>query len=185
MGEKKIIQGFWNRKQGKVSNMKVTLARALKEKKRIAGRINTLEQFIRSNNVYEVENKELPSYKAEKMRDVQEKLNELAILRKKMVETKEAIAKANAENGICGLVYEMEECKSEISFYRQIDTIVRPRSFENNNGQTVFIEKIAQIPKETVDSKIEELTKAIEKLQDKVDEINATVFINIPNDGNC
>ena len=162
--------------------MKVTLARALKEKKRIAGRINTLEQFIRNNNVYEVENKELPSYKAEKMRDVQEKLNELAALRKRMVETKEAIAKANAENGICGLVYEMEECKSEISFYRQIDTSVRPRSFENN-GQTVFIERIAQIPQETVESKIEELTNAIEKLQDKIDEINATVFINIPDDG--
>lgn len=162
--------------------MKVTLARALKEKKRIAGRINTLEQFIRNNNVYEVENKELPSYKAEKMRDVQEKLNELSALRKRMVETKEAIAKANAENGICGLVYEMEECKSEISFYRQIDTSVRPRSFENN-GQTVFIERIPQIPQETVDSKIEELTNAIEKLQDKVDEINATVFINIPDDG--
>lgn len=161
--------------------MKVTLARALKEKKRIAGRINTLEQFIKNNNIYEVENNEFPSYKVEKMRNVQEKLNELSKLRKKMVKTKEVIAKANAENGICGLVYEMEECKSEISFYKQINTTARPSHFESN-GTSFFIERIAQVPKEDVDSRIEELTKAIEKLQDKIDEINASSFVNLPDD---
>ena len=158
--------------------MKVTLARALKEKKRIAGRINTLEQFIRNNNIYEVENKDLPSYKVEKKRDVLEKMDTLATLRKRMVEVKEAIAKANAETGVSGLVYEMEECKSAISFYRQIDTTVRPRQFDVNES-VVFVERVGQVTAEYVDAKVEELNKRIEQLQDKVDEINATAFVDI------
>lgn len=159
--------------------MRVTLARALKEKKRVAGRINTLEQFVKSNNIYEEENKELPSYKAEKKRDVLEKLEELSRLRKRIIGIKEAIAKANAENGICGLVYEMEEHKSEISFYKQINANARSCPFESN-GATVFIERVAQVTKESIDSKVEELTKEIEELQDKIDEINASSLVDIP-----
>lgn len=158
--------------------MRVTLARALKEKKRIAGKINTLEQFVRDNNIYEVENNELPSYKVEKKRDVLEKMDALTAARKRMVEVKEAIAKANAENGICGLVYEMEECKSEISFLNRMDTTARPHQFDVN-GFAVFVGRIAQISQEDVDNKVEALTKRVEQLQDKIDEINATSFVDI------
>lgn len=159
--------------------MRVTLARALKEKKRVAGRINTLEQFVKSNNIYEEENKELPSYKVEKKRDVLEKLEELSRLRKRIIDIKEAIAKANVENGICGLVYNMEERKSEISFYKEINANTRPCSFESN-GVAIFIERVAQVTKESIDSKVEELTKEIEELQDKIDEINASSLVDIP-----
>lgn len=159
--------------------MRVTLARALKEKKRVAGRINTLEQFVKSNNIYEEENKELPSYKVEKKRDVLEKLEELSRLRKRIIDIKEAIARANVENGICGLVYNMEERKSEISFYKEINANTRPYSFESN-GVAIFIERVAQVTKESIDSKVEELTKEIEELQDRIDEINASSLVDIP-----
>lgn len=159
--------------------MIVNLSKALKEKKRIAGKINKLEAFICNNNVFEIENPGYTAYKVTPKRDVLESFEMLKKLKEKMAEIKTSIAKANAEHGICGFVYAMEEAKSEICFLNKLNRTVSPLRFDEPNGM-VFIEHGYQITAEECEKRIESLQETIDKLQDQIDEINATVKVRIP-----
>ena len=83
---------------------KINLARALKEKKRIIGRINEITPLFQQN-VFEVDN--APAF------TLKEKFNILQELKNHLITLKELIVKANAESGITKRIYEMEEKKAD------------------------------------------------------------------------
>ncbi len=156
--------------------MKMTLARALKEKKRLAGRIAEYENVIKENNVFFKENKEFPMIAVSKV-DISQDYEKYIQSGNKMVALKNVIAKANAESGISFLVYQMEEKKSLLSFLNRLNVNVQP-SKEYIGDKAFLFERDAQISSEFVRAKKKELQAEIERLQDKVDEFNATVIVD-------
>lgn len=154
--------------------MRMTLAKALKEKKRLAGRISELEQKIQANNVFSKENENCP-VKFEKI-DIVEDYNKYVDYHDRMAKMKSIIAQANAENGISLLVYEMEELKSHLSFLKRLNVNVKPEK-EFIGDKMVFFEKEAQISYEDVTATKENIQKKIEYLQDRIDDLNATVTV--------
>lgn len=157
--------------------MKITLAHALKLKKRFIGKITDLENNIRSNNVFYKENEKMPSL--EQKVDISSDWNEYLKVKEQLVNLKNIIAKANAENGISEFVYRMEEKKSYISFLQKIkiNANVRPDR-DVVGGEVVFFEKEAQISKEDITKWIEDTKLEIECLQDKIDELNGKITID-------
>jgi hypothetical protein len=156
--------------------MKITLSQALKEKKRLTGKIVELERKISSNNVYRTPNSELNigNEKIEIKHLIEERLEKIS----KLVKLKQEIAKCNANCGIVDLVYEMEEQKSKINFLRSIPCDVKTRK-EHDGEKYYFIQYEAQISREYIENEIEKSQEMIESLQDKIDELNAKNYIEI------
>lgn len=151
---------------------KINLARALKEKKRIIARVNEIVEWMKSENVH---------FKDETSNvDLKEKYNDLCELKSQLIELKAKIAKANAESGVARLVYEMEECKSELSMWNRVDTDTNPRRELNYGDNTAnFRERVAFFDFKEVEAKKNCLRERIENLQDRIDGLNATTFIEL------
>lgn len=151
---------------------KINLARALKEKKRIIARINEIVEWMKSENVRFKD--ETPNV------NLKEKYNDLCELKGQLVELKEKIAKANAESGVTRLVYEMEEFKAELAMWNRVNTDttpVRERSCEDNT--VTLRERTAFFDFKEVEEKKNCLRKKIENSQDRIDDLNATTFIEL------
>ena len=74
------------------------------------------------------------------------------------------------------LVYEIEELKSHLSFLKRLNVNVKPEK-EFVGDKMVFFEREAQISYEYVTATKEDIQKKIEYLQDRVDDLNATVTV--------
>lgn len=157
--------------------MKMTLARALKEKKRLAGKIAEMEMNIRSNNVFYKENEEYKVLMTPKV-DILDDWNKCLNAHNKMAYLKNAIARANSENGITRIVYEMEEKKSVLAFIKRIDVNIKAEKEYAGDNKIVFFEKEAQLSKEYLDNLKNQLQAEIDACQDKIDELNAVVVID-------
>ena len=147
---------------------KISLAKALKEKNRLAGQVKELQGLIKAHN----------SYKDGSNRpfDVEVLMNTMEGKVRSLISLKAAIQKGNA--GIQESLTELAEYKSFIQFLRDMPTTEGEQNV-NRYGDTDKTEKYiavfgAAILRETILEKEEEIVR----LQDSIDEYNATEQIN-------
>ena len=150
----------------------INLARALKEKKRIITRINEIVEWMKTENVHFKD--EIPNV------DLREKYEKLREYKHQLIELKEKIAKANAQSGIALEVYNMEELKAELAVWNRMNTDVTPdRERDYETKEVIIREKVAFYSFQEVEDKKKELRELIEAVQDRIDELNATTFIEL------
>lgn len=147
---------------------RVTVARALKEKNRVAGRLAKALNLVSRENS---QDSNVP-----RGVDVGATYAQAKELRKRLVETKTAIALANQP--IVGKIIELEEIKSEISYLNGLD--VKEGVFVSNSyNSTVTNEYSAVIKKQQVLEEVERLQSRADRLQDELDEFNALTKVEI------
>ena len=142
--------------------MLITLAQALKEKNRIAGEISKLWLLVqRENSCWETHTRSI---------DVTETMQTINEYTQKLIELKTKIGKANAGN--LENMYALEEYKSQISKYGNIDTDEEVRYLGENEDRTLSKTCIIKT------SEVLKLQKSLQikcnQLQDALDEYNAT-----------
>jgi len=146
----------------------MNLSKALKQKNRIAGEIDTLKTLLTSQNVKPSTQKF--DYQAEDLlRDLQAKIAEL-------VELKAQIATANVE--IYTKIFRLAEIKGLTKTLKDLDT--RSGLFKEGEGygQTPYdVEYVAQISKTEADTLVTGFESEIETLQDELDAFNFTTTV--------
>ena len=151
--------------------MKINLSRALKEKNRLLKKIKQQQQFISDNNDYSiVEDKEIDKI------DISGTIVDLENNIQNLILLKSEISKANENSGISKLVIEMSEMKSLVSFYKSFSRKTPSNPYRYDDESIV---KKYQFDYESSLKSVEHLEKRIEDTQDKIDELNATTFIEI------
>lgn len=147
--------------------MKMTLARALRHKKRVVENIRKLESDIQEvNSVVEGQERDT---------DVRLALKQRAALVKHLVALKMTLQEATKP--IQKLIFELAEFKAEIAFYQRLGTehgTVKDRY----GGPSMKYE--AEIRKSERDKLVKELQGWIDQYQTKIDAHNATVEIEVP-----
>ena len=150
----------------------VTVARALKEKNRIAGRLAKARELVGEENSRD---KSVP-----RGVDVAEMYAQAKELRDRLIAIKSAIAEANKP--IVSKIIELDEVKSEIAFLNGLN--VKEGNFVTTNyGSRIESEIDAVIRKQQVLDEIAVLQARADRLQDELDEFNATTKIVIEVDG--
>lgn len=164
--------------------MKMSIARALKERKRIIGEMNTIRNRLNTNNGVQVNVKvdESGKYTLPTAEDINKhrKLDPKVLmeqwyaLREKLVDLKVKLQAAN--NGIAKQLVELSELKNELS-------IVDGQCYGSNSAE-FYTERMVRVFDYVYDeawhlAKADELRKQINDLQDEIDEYNATHFIEV------
>lgn len=158
------------------------LAKALKEKNRIAGEINRLKTLISRENSRDV--------KSSSTVDVSSLWIDLLNTTEKLIKVKTEIFKANV--GIYDKIVRMAELKGRSSWLSTIST--NNEKIENPYGTNIMVTEykacmalnqnvnildlVRQFKLEDVDRMTKDLQDEIAKLQDEIDEYNATVSID-------
>ena len=158
------------------------LAKALKEKNRIAGEINRLKTLISRENSRDV--------KSSSTVDVASLWINLLNTTEKLIKVKTEIFKANV--GIYDKIVRMAELKGRSSWLFTINT--NNEKIENPYGTNIMVTEykacmalnqnvnildlVRQFKLEDVDRMTKDLQDEIAKLQDEIDEYNATVSID-------
>ena len=149
--------------------MQVTLAKALKVKNQVVGKLNRLQSYIQQHNrVLEV-NKD--KY------DVLSKLGQHDELQASLVRLKQAIANANAP--IQGVIVELAETKGLLSFFDDVSTDDAVTVRHGYNGERVEEKNYVHITEGYRATKMAELEKRIVELQDQLDTFNAVTKIEV------
>ena len=160
---------------------KVTLAKALKTKNRLASRITQVKKQMTTHNAYIVE-KTIPVNEIKIQVDVPALKQELNDLTNKLVEVKSAISKGNV--GSAPMIFALSEKKGLVSYWESLDCeegkVTDPYKFRNqlSDGDV----KRVQISVAERNQIVQGLVSEIEKLQDQLDEYNATHRVEIPDD---
>ncbi len=161
----------------------VTVAKALKLKKRVLGKINRVTKSIHECNSVLAEN--TPRH------DVLELVKTRQLLVDYLIAIKVAISRANdpmpvgvtinrPNNPIVKDIYRLAELRGEIAFWEGIDTtdglVSTMYRAEAPNSYK------ATIKENDVEERVAELEKRIDEIQDKLDAHNATtkIEVNIP-----
>ena len=149
--------------------MNVTLARALKEKNRLAGRLAKARQLVKK------ENRKVAG--SPRSVDVAAALAEAERLSELLAQVKAAIAKAN--DGIVATIVELEETKSMLSF---IGSIPSDEDVEVERDYRGTVERRWEVSLRTPDllAKANALQKRADALKDALDEYNATARVELP-----
>lgn len=147
----------------------ITLAKALKHKKRVIGRINRVTASINAGNSFLSDN--TPRH------DVLELVKTRQLLVDHLIAVKVAINTANAK--IVKDIYRLAELRGEVSFWESLNTTegrVRGYSVEPSDVYK------ATIKEDDVEEKVADLEKRIDGIQDTLDAHNATakIEINVP-----
>ena len=141
----------------------VSLARGLKEKNRLAGKLKELRDGISLNNSRD---EEMP-----RDVDVEKSMDEAAKIKERLVEVKVALAAANKD--IVGLIIGLEELKSEIAWLKNLDTTERKsRSYYADKEVIRRTDAIISGPAKL--KMLEELQTKANKIQDELDDFNAS-----------
>ena len=149
--------------------MKMTLAKALKHKNRIAQRIQSVSNDIQVNNsILAVNEPEVDIKVLDTMR------RELVV---HLIAVKTAIHKAS--DSIRADIFRLAEVKATIGFYRSLGTSHGKRQAHRFGTGDEFVEYKATIRKEEVDRINFELESEIDTLQEKLDTFNVTTNIEI------
>jgi len=138
---------------------------ALKYKKKLATKMN--QEFVRVNMYNSVEEG------ATRVYDVKEAMQNWLKMGEELVELKTKIHLANAP--VYGKIFRMSELKSQLSNLRQLDCVDGKHFDRYGRGEAVVkTAEISVLEKDQMVSKIEE---EIERLQEELDEHNATTSI--------
>ena len=147
--------------------MKVTLARALKERCRIAGKLKMKLDIINSENSAIQGN--------ERNFDLRAVYAECMELHRKLIQIKQIIAAANAP--IVDKLVEMDEVKSMIARLRGINTTTG--LVERGYGQSDrYLEVVFSASEMTAEA--DRFQARAEQLQDELDAFNALTKVEIP-----
>ena len=146
--------------------MKMTLARALKERSRLAGKLK------RDFEIINRENSMISG--SERSFDLRAVYAECCELLEKLVALKKVIAAANAP--IAGKLAEMDEVKSMITYLRGVNTEVgfKARNYSAEKDLLSVVLGAAELTAEA-----ERLQKRGEELQDEIDVFNATTEVEV------
>ena len=147
---------------------RVTMARALKEKNRVAGRLAKARELVARENSRD---KNVP-----RGIDVSETYALAKTLRDRLVAIKTAIAEANSP--IVSKIIELDEVKSEISYLNGLD-VKEGKFVSGNYGTRIETELEAVIRQPQVLDEVTALQARADRLQDELDEFNATTKIEI------
>jgi predicted nucleic acid-binding Zn-ribbon protein len=144
----------------------INLAKALKLKNRLAGRISKLDADIQAYNSV-AEGKE--------RLDVPALIEERGTLVRRMVDLKVAIGEANRP--IQRAIFELAELKGQIELLSKLNTQHGP-VVEGFSGTVVTY--TAQLRKGTVDREVRRLEAEIDRIQDRLDAFNheATIAVD-------
>lgn len=149
-----------------MSIKKVTLARALKERKRLAGQIASAVDLVSQENV-KVAGVPRPF-------DVRAMMAGVEASVERMIALRTVICQANAR--LAPKLVELDEVKSMISRLQSISTDADPYY---NEEQKRDIQREAVLGKKDVLDKIEAFQKRADALQDAIDEYNAKTQVEI------
>lgn len=142
--------------------MLITLAQALKEKNRLVGEISKLWMLVqRENACWENRSRCI---------DINETMQTINEYTRKLIELKTKIGKANAGN--LENMYTLEEYKSQISKYGNINTDEEVRYLGENQDRT--LQKTCVIKTSEVIKLEKSLQIKCNRLQDALDAYNAT-----------
>ena len=147
--------------------MQVTLAKALKERSRLAGKLKRNFELINK------ENSKISGSQCSF--DMHALHQECFQLHDRLTQLKKIIAKANAP--IAEKLVEMDELKSMISYLRNVDTTIGWRS-QGYNSEKVCFEAVLGSAELTAEA--DQLQKRAEQIQDELDEFNALTKVDIP-----
>ena len=156
---------------------KMTIARALKEKERIARRLaKAKELFASANCVRADEDREV---------DIKEAYANMRDLQRQYVAIKKAIAVANA--GISPALVEMLAVRAELAFYTNLrckesemsDKLTQLDGDERPVRRRVKIVYDTFLNEKARQEALETLTTRLDDLQDEVDNYNATHFVEL------
>ena len=147
--------------------MQVTLAKALKERSRLAGKLKRNFELINR------ENSKISG--SQRSFDMHALHQESFQLHDQLTQLKKIIAKANAP--IAEKLVEMDELKSMISYLRNVDTTIGWRS-QGYNSENVCFEAVLGSAELTAEA--DQLQKRAEQIQDELDEFNALTKVDIP-----
>ena len=151
---------------------KVNLARALKEKNRVAGKLAQARTLVKQENSKDI--------KLPRGIDVKAVYDEAQVLEARLIAIKTAIAVANAP--IVSKIIELDEVKSASSWLNGLN--VREGVFEEANyGGKVVKEYEAAIGKDDILKQVDALQRRADDLQDALDEFNASTKVEIEVDG--
>ena len=150
----------------------VSIARALKEKNRVAGRLAKAREIIQQENS---KDKSLP-----RRVDVEATYAEAKMLEARLVAIKSAIAQTN--NPIVAKIIELDELKSEIAFLNGLN-VKEGRFEEVSYGNKIVRDIEAVVGQARVLAEVAELQKRADALQDALDEFNASTKVEIEIDG--
>ncbi len=152
-----------------VINEPITLARALKIKKRVESRLHRLSNDVMDNNsIVKGATREV---------DVKEKLQEYNRVAKILLDLRVAIWKDSLP--IQPLILEINEVKSLIALIARMSTVhgvQRPSRYDSESGPATYE---ATFRKADVDAMTEESEARIDTLQEQIDSHNATVKIRV------
>lgn len=146
----------------------VTIARALKEKNRVAGRLAKARELVGAENS---QNKSVP-----RGVDVAAMYDLAKMLRNRLIAIKSAIAEANKP--IVSKIIELDEIKSEIAFLNGLD-VKEGKFVTTNYGTRIESEIDAIISKQQVLDEVAALQVRADRIQDELDEFNATTKVEI------
>lgn len=147
---------------------RVTVARALKEKNRVAGRLAKARSLVGKENSKDKNVK--------RGIDVAETYALSKTLKDRLVSIKTAIAEANAP--IISKIIELDELKSEISYLNELDA-KEGKIVSMNYGVRNESDMEAVIHQSDVLKEVAALQARAERIQDELDEFNATTKIEI------
>ena len=146
----------------------VTIARALKEKNRVAGRLTKARELVGKENS---KDKNVP-----RGINVAETYALAKALRDRLVSIKVAIAEANKP--IVAKIIELDEVKSEISYLNGLD-VKEGKFVSTSYGTRIETELEAVIRQPQVLDEVTALQARADRLQDELDEFNAATKIEI------
>lgn len=146
----------------------VTIARALKEKNRVAGRLAKARGLVGAENSKDKS--------VSRGVDVAAMYDLAKVLRNRLVAIKSAIAEANKP--IVSKIIELDEIKSEISFLNGLD-VKEGKFVTTNYGSRIESDIDAVIRKQQVLDEVAALQARADRIQDELDEFNATTNVEI------
>lgn len=147
--------------------MKMTLARALKYKKRVIERINKLSEKIKTTNSYLVVNGPVAATAV-----LLEDRNRLV---EHLMAVKLAIVTGNRP--IEAKIMLIPEPKGRIAFLKGIDTKTGKEMYGYREGSVEYAAQISQVQ---VDDMVAETEKWIDKTQEEIDKHNYSHEVTIP-----
>ena len=156
------LQNLFQRKK----KMQISLAKALKLKNRLAGRLNRVQEDIRGNNSVLLEQRD--------QTDVKKMLTERDALSEYLIELKTKIAFAN--NEIQERLIRIGEYKSQLTWLSSLPT---RDGVERHSYQNTELTWVAAVKKSDVLDQTKKLEAMIDQMQDEIDGYNYTKKIEV------